>query len=180
MIPAALMPILGPLLQNGLGLVANAVVAKGKQYVEKKLGVELKPDMSPEDMAKVQIAAMEHEEELMRLRIEENKLDLAELEIRLKDVDSARDRETAIATSKDAPLLNKVITPILALGIVTLTFFLFAIVMFDDTPVDASRKDILIYVLGVLSAIATQIVSYYFGSSQGSKDKSDQLKEALK
>lgn len=174
------MPILGPLLQNGLGLVANAVVAKGKQYVEQKLGVELKPDMSPEDMAKVQIAAMEHEEELMRLRLEADKLDLAELELRLKDVDSARDRETAIATSKDAPLLNKVITPILALGIVTLTFFLFAIVMFDDTPVDASRKDILIYVLGVLSAIATQIVSYYFGSSQGSKDKGDQLREAMK
>ena len=180
MIPAALLPILGPLLQNGLGLVANAVVAKGKQYVEQKLGVELKPDMSPEDMAKVQIAAMEHEEELMRLRLEADKLDLAELELRLKDVDSARDRETAIATSKDAPLLNKVITPILALGIVALTFFLFAIVMFDDTPVDASRKDILIYVLGVLSAIATQIVSYYFGSSQGSKEKSDQLREALK
>ena len=180
MIPTALLPILGPLLQNGLGLVANAVVAKGKQYVEQKLGVELKPDMSPEDMAKVQIAAMEHEEELMRLRLEADKLDLAELELRLKDVDSARDRETAIATSKDAPLLNKVITPILALGIVTLTFFLFAIVMFDDTPVDASRKDILIYVLGVLSAIATQIVSYYFGSSQGSKEKSDQLREALK
>ena len=180
MISAALLPILGPLLQNGLGLVANAVVAKGKQYVEQKLGVELKPDMSPEDMAKVQIAAMEHEEELMRLRLEADKLDLAELELRLKDVDSARDRETAIATSKDAPLLNKVITPILALGIVTLTFVLFAIVMFDETPVDASRKDILIYVLGVLSAIATQIVSYYFGSSQGSKEKSDQLREALK
>lgn len=180
MIPAALLPILGPLLQNGLGLVANAVVAKGKQYVEQKLGVELKPDMSSEDMAKVQIAAMEHEEELMRLRIEKDKLELTELEMRLKDVDSARDRETTIATSKDAPWLNKVITPILALSVISLTFVLFGVVMFDATPVETSRKDILIYVLGVLSAIATQIVSYYFGSSQGSKDKSDQLKEALK
>ena len=180
MIPAALLPILQPLLSNGLNLVANAVLAKGKKVVEDKLGVELKPDMSPEDMAKVQIAAMEHEEELMRLRLEEDKLDLAELELRLKDVDSARDRETAIATSKDAPLLNKIVTPVLALGIVGLTFILFGVVMFDASPVEASRKDILIYVLGVLSAIATQIVSYYFGSSQGSKDKSDQLKEALK
>ena len=180
MIPAALLPILQPLLSNGLNLVANAVLAKGKKVVEDKLGVELKPDMSPEDMAKVQIAAMEHEEELMRLRLEEDKLDLAELELRLKDVDSARDRETAIATSKDAPLLNKIVTPVLALGVIALTFILFGVVMFDDTPVEASRKDILIYVLGVLSAIATQIVSYYFGSSQGSKDKADQLKEALK
>lgn len=180
MIPAALLPILQPLLANGLGLVANAVLAKGKKVVEDKLGVELKPDMSSEDMAKVQIAAMEHEEELMRLRIEDNKLDLAELEMRLKDVDSARDRETAIATSDKAPLLNKIVTPVLALSILLLTFILFGVVMFDNTPVESSRKDILIYVLGVLSAIATQIVSYYFGSSQGSKDKADQLKEALK
>ena len=180
MIPAALAPFLKPLLENGLNLVANAVMAKGKKVVEEKLGVELKPDMSPEDIIRLKTAEMEHEEELMRLHLEEDKLDLAELEMRLKDVDSARDREVSIATSKDAPLLNKIVTPVLALGVVALTFILFAIVMFDETPVDASRKDILIYVLGVLSAIATQIVSYYFGSSQGSKDKSDQLKEALK
>jgi energy-converting hydrogenase Eha subunit A len=179
-IPAALAAIVQPLLANGLGLVANAVLAKGKKVVEDKLGVELKPDMSSEDLARVQIAAMEHEEELMRLRIEEDKLDLAELELRLKDVDSARDRETAIATSDKAPLLNKIVTPILALGLLTMTFTLFGVVMFDNNPVEASRKDILIYVLGVLSAVSTQVVSYYFGSSQGSKDKGEQLKEAMK
>ena len=180
MIPAALLPIVQPLLANGLSLVANAVLAKGKKVVEDKLGVELKPDMSPEDLVKVQMAQMEHEEELMRLRLEENKLDLAELEMRLKDTDSAREREVAIATSDKAPLLNKVVTPVLALSILLLTFILFGVVMFDNTPVESSRKDILIYILGVLSAISTQIVSYYFGSSQGSKEKSEQLKEALK
>jgi hypothetical protein len=72
----AIPAILAPLLANGLSLVANAVMAKGKDYVEKKLGVELKPDMSPEDLAKVQIAQMEHEEELLRIRMEEKKLDI--------------------------------------------------------------------------------------------------------
>jgi hypothetical protein len=180
MIPTAIQAILTPLLGNGLNLVANAVMAKGKDYVEKKLGVELKPDMSSEDLAKVQIAQMEHEEELLRLRIEEDKLDLAELELRLKDTDSAREREVQISTSDKAPLLNKIVTPVLALSILLLTFVLFGVVMFDDTPVEASRKDILIYILGVLSAIASQIVSYYFGSSQSSKDKTDALKEAIK
>jgi hypothetical protein len=180
MIPAALAPILKPLLANGLGLVANAVLAKGKKVVEDKLGVELKPDMSSEDLARVQMAAMEHEEELLRLKLEENKLDLQELEMYLKDTDSARDREIQIATSDKAPLLNKIITPILALSILLLTFALFGVVMFDNNPVDSTRKDILIYILGVLSAISTQIVSYYFGSSQGSKDKADQLKQVLK
>jgi hypothetical protein len=60
-IPAALGAILTPLLGNGLNLVANAVMAKGKDYVEKKLGVELKPDMSSEDIARIKIAEMEHE-----------------------------------------------------------------------------------------------------------------------
>ena len=180
MIPAAIQAILTPLLGNGLNLVANAVMAKGKDYVEKKLGVELKPDMSSEDLAKVQIAQMEHEEELLRLRIEEDKLDLAELELRLKDTDSAREREVQISTSDKAPLLNKIVTPVLALSILLLTFILFGVVMFDGSPVEASRKDILIYILGVLSAIASQIVSYYFGSSQSSKDKTDALKEAIK
>jgi hypothetical protein len=180
MIPAALQAILTPLLGNGLNLVANAVLAKGKKVVEEKLGVELKPDMSPEDLARVQIAQMEHEEELLKLRLEEDKLDLAELQARLKDTNDAREREVQIANSDKAPLINKIVTPVLALSILLLTFILFGVVMFDGSPVEASRKDILIYVLGVLSAIASQIVSYYFGSSQSSKDKTDALKEAIK
>ena len=180
MIPAALAAILTPLLGNGLNLVANAVMAKGKDFVEKKLGVELKPDMSPEDLAKIQIAQMEHEEELLKLRLEDDKLDLAELQTRLKDTNDARQREVEIANSDKAPLLNKIVTPVLALSILTLTFVLFGVVMFDNAPVDATRKDILIYVLGVLSAIASQIVSYYFGSSAGSKEKTEALKGAIK
>jgi hypothetical protein len=179
-IPAALSAILKPLLGSGLNLVANAVLAKGKDYVEKKLGVELKPDMTSEDLAKVQIAQMEHEEELLKLRLEEDKLDLAELEARLKDTGDARQREMQIATSDKAPLLNKIITPVLALSLLAVTFTLFGIVLFQASPIDPSRKDILVYILGVLSAVATQIVSYYFGSSAGSKEKTDALKEALK
>ena len=180
MIPAALAPFLKPLLENGLNLVANAVMAKGKKVVEEKLGVELKPDMSPEDIIRLKTAEMEHEEELMRLRLEEDKLDLAELEMRFKDTDSARDREVQIATSDKAPLLNKIVTPVLALGLLGITFTLFGIVLFQASPIDPSRKDILIYILGVLSAVATQIVSYYFGSSQGSKEKTEAMKEAMK
>lgn len=179
MIPA-LAAIVEPLLANGLGLVANAVMAKGQAWVEGKTGVKLQPNMPPEEVAKLQMAQMEHEEELMRLKLEENKLDIEELTLRLKDTDSARDREIQIATSDKAPLLNKVITPILALALLLITFALFAVVMFDHSPVDSTRKDILIYILGVLSAISTQIVSYYFGSSQGSKDKSEALEKALK
>lgn len=173
-------PIIAGLLGKGLNLVANAVMAKGKDWVENKLGVELKPDMTSEDYAKVQVAAMQHEAELLKIKLEENKLDLQELEARLKDTDSARKREADIATSEKAPLLNKIVTPLLALGVTALTFVLFGFLMFDTSPVEPSRKDILVYVLGALTAISTQVISYYFGSSVGSKEKSAQLDKVLK
>jgi energy-converting hydrogenase Eha subunit A len=175
-----MIPIVGALLGQGLNLVANAVMAKGKDWVENKLGVELKPDMTSEDYSKLQIAQMQHEEELLKLKLEDNKLDLQELDLRLKDTDSARKRETEIATSEKAPLINKIVTPVLALGVTAITFVLFGFLMFDSSPVEPSRKDVLVYVLGALTAISTQVISYYFGSSVGSKDKSAQLDKVLK
>lgn len=102
---------------------------------------------------------------------------LAELEASVKDMASARDREIKIATSEAAPLLNKIVTPVLALGTVSLSFVLFAVILF--VPVDQASKDIIIYVLGALTSAVTMILGYYFGSSVGSKDKSQQLDEIL-
>ena len=175
-----MIPIVTALLGKGLNLVANAVLAKGQGWVENKLGVELKPDMTSEDFTKLKVAEMEHEEELLKLKLENNKLDLQELDMRIKDTSDARKREADIAVSEKAPLLNKVVTPVLALGVTALTFILFSFLMFDRTPVEPSRKDILVYVLGALTAISTQVISYYFGSSIGSKDKSAQLDKVLK
>jgi ABC-type siderophore export system fused ATPase/permease subunit len=100
-----------------------------------------------------------------------------QLEVYQKEMDSARNREIQIATAEKAPLLNKIITPILALSVIALTFVLFYILMFK--PVGA-EKDIIIYVLGVLSAVCTQVVSYYFGSSQGSAQKQTQIDKLIK
>jgi len=102
---------------------------------------------------------------------------LAELEAMGKEMESARNREIQIATSSAAPMLNKIVTPVLALGTVGLTFILFGVIIFVD--VDAESKDILIYVLGALTSAVTMVLGYYFGSSAGSKEKSAQLDEIL-
>jgi len=73
--------------------------------------------------------------------------------------------------------LNKIVTPILALSVIALTFALFYILMFKQV---GTEKDIIIYVLGVLSAVCTQVISYYFGSSQGSAQKQSQIDKFLK
>jgi hypothetical protein len=158
--------IVSGLISNGLPKVADAVMEKGLDYVQDKMGITLKPEgeATKEDYAKIQAEAMKHEEFMA--------------EIDAKDRDSARTREIEIATSDKAPMINKIVTPVIALGVIGLSFALFTILMFVEVKQEA--KDILIYILGVLSAAVTQILSYYFGSSQGSKDKDNKLKEALR
>jgi ABC-type siderophore export system fused ATPase/permease subunit len=112
-------------------------------------------------------------DELKAMEIEHTK----QLEVYQKEMDSARNREIQIAVADKAPLINKIVTPILALSVVALTFILFYILMFKQV---GNEKDIIIYVLGVLSAVCTQVVSYYFGSSQGSAQKQSQIDKLIK
>lgn len=96
------------------------------------------------------------------------------------DRQSARQREADVATSEAAPTINKIITPVLAIGTIVLSFVLFYVVAFDTDIVTSRNKDVIIYILGVLSAIDTQIVGYYFGSSSSSVQKSDFLEKMMK
>lgn len=115
-----MMPIIQTLLSNGLGLVANAVMAKGQQFVEDKLGVKLAPDMSPEQVAQIKIAEMQHEEELMRLRLEEGKLDIEAFKA---EASAVTDRWTADMSSDS--WLSKNIRPMTLIAILA-GYFLFA------------------------------------------------------
>lgn len=72
--------LIAPLLTQGLSLISNAVLAKGKEWVEEKTGVKIDQPLSAEDTLKLRQYEMEHEEELLRLRIEEKKLGLDELQ----------------------------------------------------------------------------------------------------
>ena len=137
-----------------------ALLSIGEKVLDKVL-----PD--PEAKAKAQATLMEMAQ----------KGQLAELEAHVKEMDSARKREIEIATSEFAPTINKIVTPILALGTVGLTFLLFGIIVFADVKPEA--KDIIIYVLGALTSAVTMVLGYYFGSSQGSKEKSLQIDELL-
>jgi hypothetical protein len=137
-----------------------ALLSIGEKVLDKVL-----PD--PEAKAKAQATLMEMAQ----------KGQLAELEAHVKEMDSARKREIEIATSQFAPVINKIVTPILALGTVSLTFILFLVIIFVE--VNTQSKDILIYVLGALTSAMTMVLGYYFGSSQGSKEKSQQLDDIM-
>jgi hypothetical protein len=112
----------------------------------------------------------------MALKLKELDLEYAKLEV--ADRDSARKAYAAVATSEHATKLDKVVVPVLALGVVGLAFTLIAVLMFVNTPQD--QQQIIIFALGFITSAAGQVLSFYFGSSQGSKDKTEEMKGMIK
>lgn len=69
-------PFILALLSQGLSLIGNTALAKGKEWVEEKTGVKLQPDMPPEDLVKLKQYELEHEEELVKLQVQEDQIGL--------------------------------------------------------------------------------------------------------
>lgn len=115
-------------------------------------------------------AEMQHETEMRALGIKET-------ELYLHDTDSARVNQSRVQESVNASWLAKNVQPILALMIVILTFGMYGYLLFQGTGSLGERKEIYIYILGALTTISTQVVSYFFGSSQGSAEKNKALFE---
>ena len=176
-----MLPVIGALLANGMSLLANAAMVKGKDYIKEKTGVDLdQPTLSHDELLKLKQYEAEHEEELLKIKLEERKIDIDEVKAYLADTQGARGREEVLANSTSAPWVAKAATPILGIGTVILTFVVFAYAMSADFTNKEATKEITIYILGVLSAIVTQIFGYYFGSSTGSKAKSDIIGNQLR
>ena len=148
--------LIAPLLAQGLSLIGNAVMAKGKEWVEERTGVKIQPNMSDEDLLRLRQYEMDHEEELLKLRIEDKRLDLA-------DVQGARDMNTRINESANATWLSKNIPAVLALIVIVVGFLLLG------TTKDA---DVRTAVVGLM----TLVLGFYFGSTSSSKSKDDVIK----
>jgi len=80
----------------------------GSQLIDK-----LVPDPAAKAKAQLDLAALAQNGELAAMANETKLAELANA-----NMESARNRETAIATSDKAPMLNKLVTPVLALGVV--------------------------------------------------------------
>lgn len=153
------MPIpvfLAPLLSQGLSLISNAVLAKGKDWVEEKTGVKLDQPLSAEDTLKLRQFEMDHEEELLRLRVEDKRLDLA-------DIQGARDMNTRINESANATWLAKNVPAILAIVVIVVGFVLLGV---------TKEADVRTAVVGLM----TLVLGFYFGSSSTSRAKDETIR----
>lgn len=155
------MSIVSGLINKGLPKVADAVIEKGVDYVQDKMGVQLKPEseLTDDDVKDLEARAMQHEEFMA--------------EVQGKEMANARDREIKLATDPNVHPLVKLVVPILALGTVGFSFLLFAALIFIE--VKPESREILIYVLGAVNSATAMVLGYYFGSSLGSKEKDTKL-----
>ena len=104
-------------------------------------------------------------------------IDLRQFQAESADRDSARQRESAVAAAGGSTLAQMVV-PILALGTVSMTFVFIGILLFK--VIDTAQQQLVIFALGYATAAAQQVLSYYFGSSKSSQDKTVAMQKALK
>ena len=137
-------------------------------WIASKLGI-------PDDTIEGVTAALTGNPE-MTMKLKELDLEYAKLEA--ADRDSARKAYAEVATSANATKLDKAVVPLLALGTVTLAFLFIGILIFIDVAAD--QQQMIIFALGFITSSAGQVLSFYFGSSQGSKDKTKEIEGLMK
>jgi hypothetical protein len=147
-------PLIASLIASGLGSLAQAVVNKGQDYVEEKLGVKLEPLLTT-DEGRISLAQIEldKQELILQMALEDRKIDVDFYKTEVDDRKSAREAQAAIATNENSGWLNRNLLPILSLTVVGVC--LYGLIWVDG---ESEVKYALVNVL-------TMILAYYYGSS---------------
>jgi len=174
----ALPAFLIPLLAKGLHLIGNAALVKGKKWVKEKTGVDLDEDsLTSEDYVKLKQYEMEHEEELIKLQQEDDKLELEETKVFLEDMQSARQMQMSALGQSD--MFSKRFVYYLAMFWSLATVAYIGFITFSSIPEENVRfaDTILGFLLGTIVA---QILNYFYGSSRSSHNKDETFKQVIK
>ncbi len=164
--------LIAPLLKAGLGLVANAALAKGKEWVEEKTGVELDKPLSEESIVKLRQFELENEQELRRLAIEENKLDIEVFKAEVADKGDARKRDVEFLRSGRKNYRADFMFFLAVLMIAGMVW-----IVWKDPSINEYVKGIFTLVLGRFLGYLDNIYNFEFGTTRGSKDKDDTIKQ---
>lgn len=156
-------PFIATLLQSGLSLLANAGLAKGKDWLKEKTGVDVdKAQLSPQELTALKQFELENEVELRKLQHEDNKLEVEIVKLQAGEVANARGREIELARA-NAPILNQIIVPLLALLVVCASIYM---ICNGDSEVKIAGN-----------SLATLVLGYYFGTSLSSKNKDGHIEK---
>jgi len=123
-------PLIAALLKSGLGLVANAVLTKGKEYIEEKAGVKLTENITEPEYIKLKQFELENERELRQLQTEDNRIEAEIEKAGLASQDSARaayeaewkyaDHQSWFGKLVDG--INRLVRPVVTIGLISMLF----------------------------------------------------------
>lgn len=173
-----MLPIVATLLEAGLGLLGGAVLSKGKDLVQEKLGVDIDKMLgTPEGKIELLKIQSEHEEVLLKLSLEAKQQELEVEKLLQSNTDGARSMQVAALGQND--IFAKRYVYHLATGCGIFSMLYITGITFIDIPETNIRfaDTVLGFLLGTL--IAT-IVNFFFGSSRQSQAKDAALADAIK
>ena len=161
---AAVAPVLGQALT-----VVNPMAGLAVQAVSNAiLG---KPDGSEDEIARAVMGATPDQLLALKQADQQFKIDLEKIGVDLEKI-AQHDRESAREREKK---LGGWSNPVLAAIVVGGFFWVVWHVLHDQASLSGPEAGIVGTLVGYVSAKADQVVSYYFGSSAGSKQKTDLL-----
>ena len=164
--------LLTTLAENGLGLLSSAIQAKGKQVVEEKLGVKISDNPSPEEVVKLRQLQYDHEERLLELGIQKAEQDLKGFKIEVEDRDSARTRDVEFIKKG---MVNTRANLMFFLAVVMVGILVW--IVWKDQNINEYVKGIFTLVLGRFLGYLDNIYSFEFGTTRGSKEKDETIKQ---
>ena len=150
--------IVSSLLQNNLPKVAQAVVDKGLDYVQEKTGIELKPDMSQEEVKALRESAMKHQEFMV--------------EQANKNTADARAMQVA-ALNQDDKFSKRFVMYLATFWSLTAVMYIFLITFTNIPELNIRFADTILGFL--LGTVVATILNFFLGSSASSKEKTEVL-----
>jgi hypothetical protein len=171
-----IMKVVGPLLGQVAPTIATALGGPLAGLAAKTLSTVLlgKEDGSETEIAKALQSASPDQLAAIKKIDADFKTRMAELEIDLErivaaDRDSARKREVALGDHTP-----KILAAAITIGFFGILFWMFVY------GVPKNGNEALLLMLGALQTAFTGVIAYYFGSSAGSKAKTDALSKGDK
>ena len=160
-------PFVLTLLAQGLGLLGNAVLAKGKDVISEKLGVDVEAlSQTPEGLLKLRQLESDHEEFLLTNATENRKIDLEERKLEVADGVNARDSNVRIQESPNASWLAKNAIYLIA----------FVVILGGGAMVAASAQADAR--MAAVSAIML-VLGFFFGTTHSSGKKDTVIAEMM-
>lgn len=144
--------------------VAGPLGGAAVKAIADKLGV-------PASISEVTAALEANPETLLKLK----EIDVKELEMHNANTDSARRMNAEIQNSANASSLAKNVAYILDLTIVGATLFLSWFAFVKGVPPE--NKELVYMALGSLITMCGTVLNFHRGSSQGSKDKANEIEK---